>query len=216
MRQVPTATTSPPASIFIPPIVSGNQVTLAATTLVGESNGDGTLATVTFEVVAVKASTLTLTEVVLSDGAGNASRPQVENGTNYQTLTSQGGDHPRRQPPQLRLNPKALGKASGATITTADMEKLTGLGSGGINIGSNISDLTGLEHATNLTWIGLRGGNNISDLSPLSGLTNLTDIDLAGNSISDLSPLSGLAQLSSLTLGGNSISDLSPLSGPLN
>ena len=58
-------------AFFVPPSVSGNQVTLAAMALSGEeSNGDGTLATLTFEVVAVKASTLTLSDVVLSDGTG--------------------------------------------------------------------------------------------------------------------------------------------------
>ncbi len=108
---------------------------------------------------------------------------------------------------------QALGKASGASITTADMATLTRLGSSGVSIGSNISDLTGLEHATNLTSLGLRGGSRISNLSPLSGLINLTNIDLASNSISNLSPLSGLTNLTSLTLGGNSISNLSPLSG---
>ena len=45
---------------------------------------------------------------------------------------------------------QALGKASGTAITTADMATLTRLGSSGVSIGSNISDLTGLEHATNL------------------------------------------------------------------
>ena len=69
-----------PADALFFPSVSGNQVTLVATTLVGESNGAGTLATVTFEVIAVKASTLRLTGVLLSDGEGNASRPQVKNG----------------------------------------------------------------------------------------------------------------------------------------
>ena len=108
---------------------------------------------------------------------------------------------------------QALGKASGAAITTADMATLTRLGSSGVSIGSNISDLTGLEHATNLTSLGLRGGSRISNLSPLSGLINLTDIDLASNRISNLSPLSGLTNLTLLTLGGNSISNLSPLSG---
>ena len=62
----------------MPPIVAGNTVTLAATSLAGESNGDGALATLTFEVVAVKTSTLTLSEVLLTDSAGRSSRPQVE------------------------------------------------------------------------------------------------------------------------------------------
>ena len=48
-----------PAGAFaVPTVVSGNRVTLAATSLAGESQGDGTLATLTFEVIAVKASTL--------------------------------------------------------------------------------------------------------------------------------------------------------------
>ena len=62
----------------MPPVVEGNTVTLAATSLAGESNGDGTLATLTFEVVAVKASTLTLSDVLLTNSAGESSRPKVE------------------------------------------------------------------------------------------------------------------------------------------
>ncbi len=70
----------PQGAFAVPAVVPGNTVTLAATSLAGESNGDGTLATLTFEVVAVKASTLTLSDVVLSDSAGAASRPHVESG----------------------------------------------------------------------------------------------------------------------------------------
>ena len=62
----------------MPPIVAGNTVTLAATSLTGESNGDGTLATLTFEVVAVKTSTLRLSDVLLTNSAGEGSHPQVE------------------------------------------------------------------------------------------------------------------------------------------
>ena len=70
----------PAGAFFIPATVSGNKVSLAATSLSGESHGDGTLATLTFEVVAAKASTLTLSDVILSDNAGDGSRPQVEHG----------------------------------------------------------------------------------------------------------------------------------------
>ena len=52
---------------------------LNAASLAGESNGDGTLATLTFEVIAVKASTLTLSDVLLSNSAGESAVPQVEN-----------------------------------------------------------------------------------------------------------------------------------------
>ena len=70
----------PTGAFFVPPVVSGNRVTLASTSLSGESHGGGTLATLTFEAIAVKASTLTLSGVVLSDSAGIGSRPPVENG----------------------------------------------------------------------------------------------------------------------------------------
>ena len=70
----------PTGAFFVPPAVSGNKVSLAATSLSGESIGDGTLATVTFEVVAVKASSVTLADVVLSDSTGAGLRPEVENG----------------------------------------------------------------------------------------------------------------------------------------
>ena len=106
----------------------------------------------------------------------------------------------------------ALGKASDTTITKGEMSALTG----GLEAeDAGISDLTGLEFATNLTWLSL-GGNNISDLSPLAGLTNLTQLALEGNNISDLSPLAGLTNLTDLGLGGNNISDLSPLAGLTN
>ena len=101
---------------------------------------------------------------------------------------------------------KDLGKASGATITTEDMANLTGLRARF----ANISDLTGLEHATNLTWL-ILSDNSISDISPLAGLNNLTKLYLSDNSISDISPLAGLNNLIWLELNNNSISDLSPL-----
>ena len=53
---------------------------LASTTVTGVGGGDGTLARVTFEVLAVKASTLTLSETLLSDDQGNTFRPRVEEG----------------------------------------------------------------------------------------------------------------------------------------
>ena len=108
----------------------------------------------------------------------------------------------------------ALGKASGAPITTTDMETLDRL----FADNANIHDLTGLEHAINLTilHLGVEAGtlnnsNSISDISPLAGLTNLTDLSLERNEISDISPLAGLTNLTVLDLERNSISDISPL-----
>ena len=68
----------PEGAFFVPPVVDGNRVKLAGTSLVGESSGAGTLATLTFEVIAVKASTLTLSESLLANSAGVSSQPQVE------------------------------------------------------------------------------------------------------------------------------------------
>ena len=114
----------------------------------------------------------------------------------------------------------ALDKASGAPITQAEMASLTSL----VASNSEISDLTGLEHATGLTDLQLGGAfvggwvnsNNISNLSPLSGLTNLTVLTLGRNSISDISSLSGLTNLTGLWLSVNSISDISVLSNLTN
>ena len=117
---------------------------------------------------------------------------------------------------------KALGKVSGATITTADMARLTHLETRN----GNISDLTGLEHATNLTnlllgethveGVGWINSNSVSDLSPLSGLTNLTGLWLERNAFTDISPLAGLTNLTELNLGGNNLSNISPVAGLTN
>ncbi|MYA98488.1 hypothetical protein F4X90_02240, partial [Candidatus Poribacteria bacterium] len=72
-----------------------------------------------------------------------------------------------------------------------------------------ITDLTGMEYASNLRSLNLSG--SISDISPLSGLTQLHSLYLGGNNISDISPLSELKNLRRLNLGGNNISDISPL-----
>jgi len=74
----------------------------------------------------------------------------------------------------------------------------------------DISDLTGLEFATNLEWLRIPG-NQISDLSPLAGLTKLDLLDISGNEVRDLSPLAGLTNLRHVKISHNNISDLSPL-----
>ena len=125
---------------------------------------------------------------------------------------------------------ETLGLAPGDAISQLDMLKLGGLEA----TGRQITDLTGLEYAVNLTGLLLGDNqisditpleestildrlelynNNISDLSPLAGLTNLSNLNLNDNSVSDLSPLAGITNLSGLNLGGTSVSDLSPLAG---
>ena len=108
--------------------------------------------------------------------------------------------------PNLRA---AIQQEIGNTLTTNTMLNLTSLEA----YERGITNLTGLEHATNLSELYLPD-NSISDVSPLAGLTQLTALNFWDNSnISDVSPLAGLTQLTYLYLGGNSISDVSPLAG---
>ena len=77
------------------------------------------------------------------------------------------------------------GKAAGNTITVADMLILIELPAAG----GGISDLTGLEAATNLTTLSLRN-NSISDLSPLVanvGLGGGDWVDVRGNFLNAMS-----------------------------
>ncbi|MCH8215648.1 MAG: leucine-rich repeat domain-containing protein [Planctomycetes bacterium] len=75
-----------------------------------------------------------------------------------------------------------------------------------------ITDLTGIEYATNLTDLDLQR-NQISDISALAGLTNLDRLILSDNQISDISALAGLTSLTNLRLPDNKISDISSVSG---
>ena len=69
----------PDGAFFVSPILEGNFVKLNAASVAGESKGNGPLATLTFEVIAVKASTLTLSDVLLSNSTGETFAPQIEN-----------------------------------------------------------------------------------------------------------------------------------------
>ena len=102
-------------------------------------------------------------------------------------------------------------------IPKAELTKLTKLYlRGGTVTGGKVSDLTGLEHATQLRLIDL-WGNRIFDITLLAQLTQLTELDLGGyphtNQIIDITPLAQLTQLRELGLSGNQISDISPLAG---
>ena len=95
-------------------------------------------------------------------------------------------------------------------ITKQDMLKLTWLD----GRGRNITDLTGLEYATNVTHLYL-SGNAIEKLEPLAGLTNnLWFLDLHLNQIQDITPLANIVNLTHLFINGNpAITDITPLSG---
>ena len=124
----------------------------------------------------------------------------------------------------------ALNKASGATITHAEMAglrtciyadptgclQLVGPFSDQFNVAGRIHDLTGLEHATGLTRVRLRY-HPVSDLTPLAGLTSLTELTLIHADVQDLTPVAGLTNLQILQLPeSHRISDLTPLAGLTN
>lgn len=104
--------------------------------------------------------------------------------------------------------------------TVADMVFLKELNAAG----RGISDLTGLEYATNLAVLNLGEfyyiwvwppellTNQIEDITPLTGLTKLKSLDLSNNQISDISALSGMIALERLVLYKNKITDISALS----
>lgn len=110
---------------------------------------------------------------------------------------------------------------------------------GDIDVASKgISDLTGLEFATNLRELDLRD-NPVTDLHPLTNLTtlkalylsdifpntptldlrplanliNLEELTLENSKVSDINPLARLKKLQILDLSHNDISDLRPLAG---
>ena len=104
---------------------------------------------------------------------------------------------------------KTLGLAATAPITKQVLQKLTELDAHG----QQITNLTGLEQATQLRELNLTFNNRIGDLQPLARLNHLTLLYLGQNQISDITPLAGLTQLEELYLWGNQISDITPLKG---
>jgi len=104
---------------------------------------------------------------------------------------------------------EAINKPTGDILDT----DLVGVGFTSLYAGfRDISDLTGLEHCTDLTTLQLYGGE-IADLTPLAGLSSLTSLSLGSNQIADLGPLAGLTNLEGLSLGDNQIVDAAPLAG---
>ena len=101
----------------------------------------------------------------------------------------------------------ALSKSPNSNLTVSDMLKLTTLTANSVDI----SELTGLEHASNLTALSLNG-NNLSDIAPLAGLSKLTTLSLNNNRISDVAPLGVLVELQTLSLQNNNLADVTPLS----
>ena len=109
--------------------------------------------------------------------------------------------------PNLRVAIReALNLPVGASVTRAGMQQLTRLDAAN----RQVKNLTGLEHATSLTYLALQN-NDISDLRALTPLVNLTFLRLHGNQINDISPLANLTELTTLPLDSNDITNIGPL-----
>ena len=97
-----------------------------------------------------------------------------------------------------------------ATLTTNTMKRLTRL----YPISeAPITDLTGIEHATNLIALSLYTGkeNRITNFLPLAALKKLEYLELTGTGISDVSVLTELTNLKILYLMDNPIKNRKPL-----
>lgn len=104
-----------------------------------------------------------------------------------------------------------LGIYEGA-LTAANLKELVYL----YAQGEGITDLTGLEYATNLEGLDV-SANDITDVSPIASLTNLTSLTLWGTQISDISGLSSLTNLTYLDLEDNhQLVDISPIESLVN
>ena len=123
---------------------------------------------------------------------------------------------------------QALRLAPEEVLDRAAMKQLTWLDADE----RDISDLTGLESATQLEYLNVyrnpinnlspiaslvflesihAGACDIADVTPLGNLTRLEWLNLRHNRISDVSPLAKLPRLKFLVLNNNNISDVTPL-----
>ena len=106
---------------------------------------------------------------------------------------------------------QALGLSDDTLFTQQDMKALTQLNAGN----RQITNLTGVEHATNLTWLEL-GVNEIRDISPLARLVHLEALLIFVNPLSDITPLANLVNLKTLDLGVCQITNIRPLANLRN
>gem|GEM_PF-4620692 len=79
---------------------------------------------------------------------------------------------------------------------------------------TEIEELSGLIHLSNLKTLSIQnyaGGKKISDLYPLKNLIELEEIDISQNQIEDLWHLTNLKKLREINLASNKLTDISSL-----
>ena len=107
---------------------------------------------------------------------------------------------------------EALQLPDGQPITQQRMLEITTLKASG----KGITNLTGLDNATNLKHLYLAGRRGVSDISALANLIKLETLNLSGQAVSDITPLSNLVNLVYLSIEKNYVSDISPLANLVN
>lgn len=109
---------------------------------------------------------------------------------------------------------EAIGKPEGK-ITAGDAAMVEDLNLGNeyqdkFPKGSQINDLSGIEHFINLKRLDI-SWNKIKDIKKLSGLSKLEYLRAYGNQIASIAPLKTLVNLNSLNIGGNKLTKIDAL-----
>ena len=138
----------PSSAYVLEPVLDADKVTLAATSFAEERSGDGTLATFTFEVVAIKASTLRLSDVLVTNSLGESTKPNI-------------ADAEITQPKQRAEDVNADG--------VVDITDLTFVASNFGKTGSNLADVNndGVVNIIDLALVAAAIGNTGGTAAPL-------------------------------------------------
>ena len=138
----------PSTAYVLEPVLDADKVTFAATSFAEERGGDGTLATITFEVVAIKASTVRLSDVLVTNSLGESTKPII-------------ADAKITQPQQRAEDVNEDG--------VVDITDLTFVASNFGKTGSNLADVNhdGVVNIVDLALVAAAIGNTGGTASPL-------------------------------------------------
>ncbi|MCY3742208.1 MAG: cohesin domain-containing protein [Candidatus Poribacteria bacterium] len=170
----------PAGAFFVEPVVEGDLIKLNAVSLAGESKGDGTLATFTFEVIAVKASTLTLSDVLLTNTAGETSVPKVENAE----ITEPTADVPETTAATVNISPASVASAAVGKQIDFSLNITGGEAVAGYQATVQF-DTTALRYVSSANGDYLPAGAFFVDPVVEGNLIKLNAISLAGESKGD-------------------------------
>ncbi len=131
-----------------------SSITLTATAFGEQSNGDGTLATITFEVIAQKDSTVSISDVLLTDSLGSSTVPQIAGAEILESLVL-----------SEDVNGDGVVNISDLTFVAANLGKM----------GANPADVNGdgIVNIIDLALVAAAIGNNGDDAAAPALLSDL-------------------------------------------